>query len=112
MNQPAEQVAIDFSTEPSPPRKGSNTLRVKLTSAEGKPITAAQVTVTFYMPPCRRWEWRPSRRSSTLAGKGDGTYEGSLELPSGGSYQVTIVALSNGQTIASKQLTVNATGGM
>ena len=88
MNVPAEQAAIDFSTEPSPPRKGNNTLRVKLTSAEGKPITAAQVTVTFYMPAMPAMGMAAIKKVATLAGKGDGTYEGSLDLPSGGPYQV------------------------
>ena len=39
-------------------------------------------------------------------------YEGSGQLYSGGTWQVTIVANKNGQVIASKQLKVNATGGM
>lgn len=112
MNQPAAQVAIDFSTEPSPPRRGSNTVRVKLASAGGKPITSAQVTVTFYMPAMPAMAMAAIRKVATLTGRGDGTYEGPLDLPNGGSYQVTIVAVSNGQTIASKQLNVNAAGGM
>lgn len=112
MNAPAEQAAIDFSTEPTPPRKGSNTLRVKLTNAEGKPITAAQVTVTFYMPAMPAMGMAAIKKVATLASKGDGTYEGSLELSSGGPYQVAIVAITNGHTIASKQLNVTATGGM
>jgi len=112
MNHPAEQVALEFSTEPTPPHRGSNTLRVKLANADGKPITAAQVTVTFYMPAMPAMSMAAIKEVVTLAGKGDGSYEGSLELPSGGSYQVTIVALSNGHTLASRQVTVNATGGM
>ena len=34
------------------------------------------------------------------------------DLSSGGTWQVTITARQNGTVIASKQLTVNATGGM
>ena len=44
--------------------------------------------------------------------KGGGMYEGWGDLGSGGTWQVTITAAQNGQTIASKQLTLNATGGM
>src|SRR5215470_3431687 len=47
MNAPAQQIAIDLSTEPSPRRKGSNTVRIKLTQPDGKVVTGAQVTVTF-----------------------------------------------------------------
>jgi hypothetical protein len=48
----------------------------------------------------------------SLADKGKGIYEGSGQLDSGGTWQVTIVAKRNGQTVANKQLSVNATGGM
>ena len=44
--------------------------------------------------------------------KGGGMYEGKGDLGSGGTWQVTIRAQQNGQTVANKQLTVNATGGM
>ena len=48
MNAPQGAI-LDYSTNPSPPRKGSNIFRVKLTGADGTPITGAQVTVTFFM---------------------------------------------------------------
>jgi len=112
MNAPSEQAAIDFRTEPTPPRKGSNTLRVKLTSADGKSITAAQVTVTFYTPAMPAMGMAAIKKVATLADKGNGTYEDALELPSGGSYQVTVTAMKDGKTIGSKQLNVSVTGGM
>ncbi len=112
MNQPVEHVALEFATEPSPPGRGNNTLRVKLTRSDGKPVTSAQVIVILYMPAMPAMGMAAIKKSATLTSKGDGTFEGSVDLPSGGSYQVTITAVSNGQTIASRQLTVNATGGM
>jgi hypothetical protein len=48
----------------------------------------------------------------TAADKGGGLYEGAAALGSGGTWQATITATQNGQTIATKQLSVNATGGM
>jgi RND family efflux transporter MFP subunit len=112
MNMSTEEVMVDFSTEPSPPHKGNNSVRVKLTGAGGKPVAAAQVNVTFYMPAMPAMGMAAIRKVATLTAQSDGTYEGSLDLPSGGSYQVTITAQRDGQRIASKQLTVNATGGM
>jgi hypothetical protein len=44
--------------------------------------------------------------------KGNGLYEGPAQLGSGGTWQVTITATRGGQTIANKQFSVNATGGM
>jgi Cu(I)/Ag(I) efflux system membrane fusion protein/cobalt-zinc-cadmium efflux system membrane fusion protein len=50
--------------------------------------------------------------TTKLTDKGNGMYEGSGSLGSGGTYQVTISAQTNGQSIATKQLRVTATGGM
>jgi Cu(I)/Ag(I) efflux system membrane fusion protein/cobalt-zinc-cadmium efflux system membrane fusion protein len=52
------------------------------------------------------------RTPVSLTDKGNGIYEGVGQLDSGGTWQVTIVAKKNGQVVASKQLSVNATGGM
>jgi Cu(I)/Ag(I) efflux system membrane fusion protein/cobalt-zinc-cadmium efflux system membrane fusion protein len=52
------------------------------------------------------------RTASTLSDKGNGIYEGSGHLESGGTWQVTIVAQKGGQTITTKSFTVDATGGM
>jgi Cu(I)/Ag(I) efflux system membrane fusion protein/cobalt-zinc-cadmium efflux system membrane fusion protein len=103
---------IEFNTEPSPPHKGGNTFRVKLTDASGNPITDAQVSVTFYMPAMPSMGMAAMKTTSTLSGKGNGLYEGTGELGSGGTWQVTITAQKNGQTLASKQMNVSATGGM
>lgn len=112
MNAPANAATIDFSSDPSPPHKGSNTFRVKLTASGGDPIAGAQVTVTFYMAAMPAMGMAAMRTSSTLNDKGGGMYEGSGQLGSGGTWQVTVSAQKNGQTLANKQLSVNAEGGM
>ena len=109
---PAQRLLIDFSTEPSPPRQGANTVRVKLTGADGKPVVGAQVTVTFFMPAMPAMGMAASRAAATLAGKGDGLYEGPLQLETGGAWKVTVTVQSGGKTNATKQLSVSATGGM
>jgi Cu(I)/Ag(I) efflux system membrane fusion protein/cobalt-zinc-cadmium efflux system membrane fusion protein len=50
--------------------------------------------------------------TTKLPEKGSGMYEGSGSLDSGGTWQVTISVQKNGQVLATKQLRVNATGGM
>ena len=112
MNAPVQEAAVDFTSNPSPPHKGSNALRVKLRSSDSKPIAGAEVSVAFYMAAMPAMGMAAVRKQATLSDKGDGSYEGSLDLPSGGSYQVTITAQHHGQTIAAKQLSVNAMGGM
>lgn len=110
MNGP--QASAELSTDPSPPRKGSNTIRVKLADASGAPILGAEVSVTFYMPAMPAMGMAAMRAPIALTDKGSGIYEGSGQLDSGGTWQVTIVAKKNGQTLATKQLSVNVTGGM
>jgi Cu(I)/Ag(I) efflux system membrane fusion protein/cobalt-zinc-cadmium efflux system membrane fusion protein len=112
INAPTGQVSVDFSSTPLPPHKGANIFRVKLTGADGAPITGASMTVTFFMPAMPAMGMAAMRNVVTLSDKGAGTYEGPGQLQSGGSWQVTVVATKNGQTIAQKQLSVTAEGGM
>lgn len=108
----AAQVQIELATQPEPPRKGANTVRVKLTGADGKPLAGAQVTVTFFMPAMPAMGMAAVHAVATLTDKGAGLYEGPLQLPSGGTYELTVVAQHAGQTLGTKQLSLNATGGM
>jgi Cu(I)/Ag(I) efflux system membrane fusion protein/cobalt-zinc-cadmium efflux system membrane fusion protein len=113
MNAPAQQQAnVELTSDPEPPHKGSNTIRVKLTGQDGKPIAGANVTVTFFMAAMPAMGMASMKTVITVNDRGDGMYEGKGDLGSGGTWQVTIRAQQNGQTIANKQLTVNATGGM
>lgn len=112
MNAPASaQTQAELTTDPNPPQKGNNTFRVKLT-ANGNPVSGAQVNVTFFMPTMPAMGMAAMKTSVDLSDKGVGIYEGKGDLGSGGTWQVTITARQNGNVIASKQLAVNATGGM
>lgn len=113
MNRPAAPTGtIDFTTAPSPAHKGSNIFRAKVTGPDGRPVTAATVTVTFFMPAMPAMGMAAMRTTTTLQEKGGGFYEGTGSLQSGGTWQVTIQAQKNGQTVASKQLSLSAQGAM
>jgi membrane fusion protein, copper/silver efflux system len=105
------QAKVEFSTSPSPPAKGKNTFRVKLTE-NGAAVIGAEVTVTFFMPAMPAMGMSAQHVAVKLGDQGGGLYKASGELPSGGTWQVTIVAAKGGQTLARKQFTVNAEGGM
>jgi RND family efflux transporter MFP subunit len=107
----APQAKVELTTEPEPPHKGTNTFRVKLTDASGGPISGAEVSVTFSMPAMPAMGMAAMRTQVSLTEKGNGLYAGAGQLESRGTWQVTIVAKKNGQIVASKQLSVNATGG-
>ena len=108
----ASQAKAEFSSEPNPPHKGSNIFRVRLTDSNGAPLSGAEVSVTFFMAAMPQMGMAAMRTPVALADKGNGLYEGSGQLQSGGTWQVTILAKKNGQTIVSKQLAVTVTGGM
>ena len=110
--QQASAVNIDFTTDPNPAHKGSNTFRVKLTGANGSPVIGADVSVTFFMPSMPAMGMAAMNATTKLLPKSAGLYEGQGNLDTGGTWQVTVTVQQNGQTLATKQLHVNAEGGM
>lgn len=112
-NAPSAALAnINFTTDPNPPRRGDNIFRVRLTGLGNAPVAGASVTVAFYMAAMPAMGMAAMNTATILTDKGNGLYEGSGSLDSGGTWQVTITAQKNSRTIAVKQLRVNATGGM
>ena len=108
-NAPAN---IEFATEPAPPRRGSNVVRVKVSAAKGTPVTGADVSVTFYMAAMPAMGMAAMTTTVKLNGTNGGVYQGTGILQSGGTWQVTVTAQKDGQTLGTKELHVNATGGM
>ena len=107
----ASQADIELATDPNPPRKGGNLIRVRLRDRRGAPLAGAQVTVTFNMAAMPAMGMAAMRVPVFLTDRGSGLYEGKGQLRSGGTWQVAVVAEKNQQLLASKQLSVNATGG-
>lgn len=107
-----EQVKIDMSMEPSTPQKGRDTVRIKLTGADGKPLDGVQVSAMFFMPAMPAMGMAAEHAAATLSAKGQGIYEGPVELDSGGTWQVTITVQRAGATIANRKLSVDVAGGM
>lgn len=106
------RATLEYASTPPTPHQGSNTFRVKLTGTDGSPVTGAQVTVTFFMPAMPAMGMAAMRNVTTLNDKGGGIYEGAGQIQMGGTWQVTVLATKNGQTLAQKQMSVTAEGGM
>jgi Cu(I)/Ag(I) efflux system membrane fusion protein/cobalt-zinc-cadmium efflux system membrane fusion protein len=106
------KIGVALTTDPSPAKKGTNTFRVKLTDQGGQPITGAEVTVTLSMAAMPSMNMPAMKTVVKGADQGGGIYEGKSDLASGGIWQVTITARQNGKTIATKKLTLKASGGM
>ena len=92
--------------------KGTNFYRVKLTASDGSPITGAQVIVRSFMPAMPQMGMAAMNVITPTVEKGSGIYEGQVKLDSGGTWQITVTATKNGTAVATKQLSLNAEGGM
>jgi RND family efflux transporter MFP subunit len=103
---------IEFSTEPATPRKGTNLYRVKLTASDGSPVTGAQISVRSSMPAMPEMGMAATNVVTPLAETGNGVYEGQVTLDSGGTWKITITAVKSGAALATKQLSLQAQGGM
>jgi RND family efflux transporter MFP subunit len=112
MNAAAQQVSAELTTNPSPPRKGKNNLQLKLTSADGKPLLGAKVTIRFHMPGMADMGMAEMNSVSQLSDQGNGLYAAQLELGSSGTWQVTITAEQGGKLILTKRMNITAAGGM
>jgi Cu(I)/Ag(I) efflux system membrane fusion protein/cobalt-zinc-cadmium efflux system membrane fusion protein len=110
--QATEELQIDFATQPSLPRKGANTIRVKLIGPDGKPVSGVQANVTFFMPAMPAMGMAAQHASASLTDRGNGNYEGLVQLDSGGTWQVAVAVQRGGKMIATKSLSLNAAGGM
>jgi RND family efflux transporter MFP subunit len=113
MNSLATQATtqVQFSSEPAAPRKGSNLYRVKLASADGTPVTGAQVSVRSYLPGMPQMGMAAMNVVTSLSEKGGGVYEGQAKLDGDGAWQLTVTAIKSGAVLATKQVSPNAEGG-
>jgi RND family efflux transporter MFP subunit len=104
--------SIDISTRPSPPHKGSNEVLITVRDSSGKSVTDANVSVVFFMPAMPAMGMSAMRVAAKAKLAESGTYAADVNLPSGGTWSVTAIATRAGKQIATKQLSMSATGGM
>jgi multidrug efflux pump subunit AcrA (membrane-fusion protein) len=108
----APRASIEFTSNPNPLVRGDNKLIVTLRDAKGAPISGAQVKVSFYMAAMPAMGMAAMRTQGTADNQGSGAYAANIELPSGGTWSLTITASKGGDTIATKQVDVSASGSM
>jgi RND family efflux transporter MFP subunit len=104
--------SIEFTSDPNPLVRGHNKVTVTLRDSKGAPISGAQVTVSFYMAAMPAMGMGAMHAQGTSDDQENGTYATNIELPSGGTWSLTITASKGGNTIATKQLDVSASGSM
>jgi Cu(I)/Ag(I) efflux system membrane fusion protein/cobalt-zinc-cadmium efflux system membrane fusion protein len=99
---------IELRTTPSPPRTGSTQLSVIVTEANGSPVTDAAVRVVFFMPAMPTMGMAAMRAEAILTPSQPGEYQGAIQVPSPGTWQVTVTAEKAGSLLGSRQLNLNA----
>jgi Cu(I)/Ag(I) efflux system membrane fusion protein/cobalt-zinc-cadmium efflux system membrane fusion protein len=112
-SKPAEEIKIDFATNPNPPHKGAgNHLSVKVTHADGTPVTGAEVNLAFCMQAMPEMAMGAINTPARLSEAGAGVYRGSITLVCGGRFQVTVRVKQKEKLVATRQLSVQAEGAM
>ena len=104
---PAGAVEITFKTDPDPAKTGDNALEA-MVMQDGKPVADATVSAEFYMPAMPAMKMAEMRTKADLSHVGNGVYRGNGQVMMAGNWEVTVMAMRNGQELASKKLTVTA----
>ncbi|MGH7814370.1 MAG: efflux RND transporter periplasmic adaptor subunit [Candidatus Binataceae bacterium] len=102
---------IEIATQPSPPRKGGNRVLVTVRDSAGQAVTDAQVSLVFFMPAMPAMGMSAMRVAATAKPVENGKYAAEIDLPSGGTWSVTVIAKRGGKQIADRRLTMPASGG-
>jgi hypothetical protein len=108
----APSASVEIATNPSPPRKGNNEVLVTVRDSLGRPVTDAQVSVVFFMPAMPAMGMAAMRVEAKATPNGNGAYAATVNLQSGGTWNVNVTANKSGRQIASRQFSMSATGGM
>ncbi len=98
---------MTFKTDPDPATTGDNTFEV-MVMQDGKPVTDATVSAEFFMAAMPAMKMPEMRMKTDLPSAGDGVYRGKGQVMMAGDWDVTVMAMRNGQELASKKVTVTA----
>jgi hypothetical protein len=94
---------LEFTTTPSPPAAGENTLMVRVRQPGGSPVTDATVKVVLSMPAMPSMNMPAMRTESTLQHTSAGQYRGDVRLSMGGTWNVTITATRSDEVLATRR---------
>jgi len=103
-----EGVAIDFRSEPDPPKSGDNTIEVTVRQPDGAPVTDAVVTAVFSMPAMPAMNMPAMRSEAKLTHVEGGLYRGMGQLAMAGTWSVTVMATRDGEPLGRRSFSVVA----
>jgi nitrogen fixation protein FixH len=103
----ARGLEIAFRTLSSP-TSGDNKVEAVVKEADGKPVTDADVSVTFRMPAMPSMNMPEMHSTTSLAHEGAGRYVGTGQLEMTGSWNVTVTVSRNGAQIGNQRFSLIA----
>jgi RND family efflux transporter MFP subunit len=103
-----ETLEIRLQSRPDPPRSGENALEVTARDAAGRPITDADVTVTFFMAAMPSMNMPAMQNEARLTHAGGGVYRGAGQVMMSGRWDVTVTVSRGGRRIGSRTFGVMA----
>ena len=101
-------VAIEFLSEPDPPKAGDNRIAVTVRQPDGTAITDAAVTAVFSMPAMPAMNMPAMRTEATLSHVEGGRYQGMGQLSMSGTWNVTVTATRDGEPIGRRSFSIVA----
>jgi hypothetical protein len=99
---------ITLTSKPNPPKTGDNALEVTVKDPAGKPVTDAEVAVTFFMAAMPAMKMPEMKNTVTLKHQKNGTYAGTGQIMMAGKWDATVVVKRGGKEVASKKVPVTA----
>jgi len=102
-----QSLAITFRTLAAA-AQGDNKVEVLVKQPDGKPVTDAQVAVTFRMPAMPSMNMPEMHSTVALASQGDGRYVGTGQLEMTGSWNVAVSVSRDGAQLGSSRFTLQA----
>jgi uncharacterized GH25 family protein len=98
---------LTFKSDPETPKTGENAFEVTVMQ-DGKPVSDAQVSVELQMPAMPQMNMAEMKTKTDLSSAGDGVYRGKGQVMMAGTWNVTVMAMRNGQDLATRKFTVTA----
>src|SRR5262245_22370507 len=100
-------LSIAFRTLAAP-QSGENEVEAVVKQPDGKPVTDANVAVTFRMPAMPSMNMPEMHTTTQLNHSGDGRYVGTSQLSMAGTWYVTVTVSRDGAQVASSRSSVVA----
>ena len=92
--------------QPTAAKTGDNQFEVMVKSADGKPISDADVSVILLMP--KTATMAEMRNEAKLKPSGNGMYMGAGNVMMAGKWTTTVMVMKNGKDIGQKKVTLTA----